>query len=556
MVPFDARRNGTELDFQEILGEHPFPALKRYSGVPTYNDTWHWHGSDPILSSVSVGSLVRLGAINVEPRRKIFTVPRYPKVDAALKDVPFDPTDIARYNDTHFHPIFRRKNFPTTDDYDYELLKPVLKVATDLLSSFETLGFFKGLYKAQSFPGTPKEQKRLGKGMLYKFRPETVVSWEDAVDTIRHLRELGEHVTWKFNDELSGAFGALMRTYSLKKKPIFPKEHVSFKPQGLIAMSKRFRNALEPKHRVDELHPEFGQAAADLRTRFYTAVTMIHEVAHAFYMAYSPSQEVIHHEAFMNDGHVAELGYALTKHLFGAAINVIGGNPEHMGVPFGLYFYDWPDSDNKIDKYKARYSLARAGVTTHTYYILPMSHILKILHPQFWNDEALRYGAVSSLRLPKQLGVRYRYDDYKLWLDEHESDMDYEATSPADDLQPDVAEGIITNDTAIPLTLHSEVYTDQLRHIANSTRPWEFVKDMSMRDFPLSWDLIDRFHPDSVGSIEGNIVEPLNALPGFDAVAYRHELRAYIREAKLKKEKARKKRIELRKQKRDKVAKV
>ncbi|CAD0110552.1 unnamed protein product [Aureobasidium uvarum] len=276
---------------------------------------------------------------------------------------------------------------------------------------------------------------------------------------------------------------------------------------------------------------------------------MVHEVAHAFYMAFSPGQEIIHHEPFMNLSRVAELGYALTKHLFGAAINVTGGNPEHMGVPFGLYFYDWPDTDNRNDKYKARYSLARAGVTTHTYYVLPMSHILKILYPGFWDDEALRYGAIASLRLPKQLGVRYRYDDYKLWLDEHKTDMEFEASLPPDELQPDIAEGIITHDAAVPLDLHSEVHKDQLRHIANSARPWEFVKDMSMKDFPLSWDLVDRFHPDSIGNIEGNYVDPLNALPGFDAVVRQHGLRAFIRNSKMKKEKARKKKIELRKKK-------
>ncbi|KAG9862319.1 hypothetical protein KCU77_g3509, partial [Aureobasidium melanogenum] len=271
-------------------------------------------------------------------------VPIYPAVDESLKNRCFDPQGTARYNDAQFHPIFRRKNFPSMDDYDYELLKPVLKVATELLSSFDTLGFFKGLFHAWKFPGTPEEQHRLGKGMMWKFSPRNIGSWDEAMETIRQLRELGDYVTWEYDDSRSAHKLASMCTYQDPTKPIYP------------------------------------------------------------------------------DG-------------------------------------------------------------------------------------------------------------------------------PPDELQPDVNEGIITQDTATPLDFHSEAYKDHLRNLATHTRPWEFVKDLNMKYFPLTWDLIDRFDPEA--NVSGNITAPLNADPSFNAVVRSNELRTFIRKTKLRKMKEKEKKINKRKEQLD-----
>lgn len=314
-------------------------------------------------------------------------------------------------------------------------------------------------------------------------------------------------------------------------------------------MSTKFRDALGRRHRLEDIHPELDQCAADLRTRFYMAMIMVHEIGHAFHNAFNPTQHIQKHEPFLNDDRVAELGYALTKHLFGNVIQIVGSNPEHLGVPFGFYFFDWPNSDNRGDRKKERCSLAKAGVHTHTYYVLPMSYILKVLDPKFWADEVVRYGTIASLRLPKLLGVRYQYDDYKLWLDEHASDIDFEVLPP-DELQSDVKEGIITQDAATPLDLHSEAYRDQMRHLATHTRPWEFVKDLNMKYFLLTWDLIDRFDTESI-NIPGSAASPLNANPEFDLEVRRNELRAFIHKTKLNKMREKKQKMDKRKEKLD-----
>lgn len=315
-------------------------------------------------------------------------------------------------------------------------------------------------------------------------------------------------------------------------------------------MSTKFRDALRRKRRVDNIHPELDQHAADLRTRFYMAMIMVHEIAHAFNDIFNPTHHIQKHEPFMNDNRVAELGYAMTKHIFGNGVNITGGNPEHLGVPFGFYFFNWPDSDSRGDKRRERHSLAKAGVHTHAYYVLPMSYVLKVLHPRFWTDEVIRYGTIASLRLPKVLGVRYQYDNYKLWLDEEAPDPEFAAALPMDELQPDIAEGIITQDEAIPLDLHSEAYKQQMRDLATSIRPWELVKDLNMKYFPLTWDLIDRFHTNYF-NVSGNVVEPLNADPRFSSRVRRQELRAFIRETKMRKAKKRKQKMEKKKKQLD-----
>ena len=108
------------------------------------------------------------------------------------------------------------------DDYDYELLKPVLKLATDILGSFDALGFFAGLLKAKPFTGTPEEQHRLGKGLLWKFSPDVITSLDQAVDVITHLRDLGDYVDWGYNDDRSTNYGADMATWHMINKPVRP----------------------------------------------------------------------------------------------------------------------------------------------------------------------------------------------------------------------------------------------------------------------------------------------------------------------------------------------
>ncbi|KAI5244598.1 hypothetical protein E4T42_07080 [Aureobasidium subglaciale] len=291
-----------------------------------------------------------------------------------------------------------------------------------MLNSVEVLNFFKGLMSAESFEGTAKEQAVLGKVPLYRFSPALITSWDEATDTIQRLRELGQNITWGYDNGVTRSISIIMRV--------------------------GFRSALRGMHRVEQVCPEFDQDSADLRVRFHMASLMLHELAHAFVCAFA-SKKVVH-EPFMNDGRAAEVGRALEQHMFGGIASNTGWNPHHYGLPFGLHFYDWPNNEIGGDPRKVRTSLAKAGVHTHTYYVLPMDHLVKISKPTFWKEEAERFGITQSIKLPRLLGVRHEFK-HELWSCESPSDMDYQAMPPPGDLQPDVYEGIISTNGVAPL---------------------------------------------------------------------------------------------------------
>ncbi|THX44732.1 hypothetical protein D6D10_00091 [Aureobasidium pullulans] len=485
-----------ELDYQDII-DHPHEPLKDYPGNPAYDERVSWHGGDPVLAAFSVGSLHRFGAMNLRDPNDIFTVPKCSvDVDESLKNKGFE--EFKNYNDTELHPVFRRKNFHKMDDYDYELLKPVLKLATDILGSFDALGFFAGLLKAKPFTGTPEEQHRLGKGLLWKFSPDVITSLDQAVDVITHLRDLGDYVDWGYNDDRSTNYGADMATWHMINKPV--------RPHGL------------------------DQSSADLRVRFHMASIMLHELAHAFENAYAPQQRI--HEPFMNDGRVAELGHSLISHLFGSVIRINGRNPTHYGIPFGCHFHDWPNSDNHAAVMIARHSLAKAGVHTHTYYPLHMHYLLKVLKPQFWRDEVERFGGSYAMKPPKLLGVRYRYD-HALWSGEGPVEMETEAALPPNSLRPDVKEGLFWRDGAAALGKSTEYYKDVIADWTIAMLPWEFEDSKGFKTKPRTWDLIDRFHPGQFTIMTEP--PPLLNFPKYDPARSQYERRKYVRDLRKKK---------------------
>ncbi|THY55058.1 hypothetical protein D6C99_03291 [Aureobasidium pullulans] len=496
-----------ELDYQDII-DHPHEPLKDYPGNPAYDERVSWHGGDPVLAAFSVGSLHRFGAMNLRDPNDFSTVPKCSvDVDESLKNKGFE--EFKNYNDTELHPVFRRKNFHKMDDYDYELLKPILKLATDILGSFDALGFFAGLLKAKPFTGTPEEQHRLGKGLLWKFSPDVITSLDQAVDVITHLRDLGDYVDWDYNDDRSTNYGADMATWHMTNKPV--------RPHGRT-------------NTIDKIHPSLDQPSADLRVRFHMASIMLHELAHAFENAYAPQQRI--HEPFMNDGRVAELGHSLISHLFGSVIRINGRNPTHYGIPFGCHFHDWPNSDNHAAVMIARHSLAKAGVHTHTYYPLHMHYLLKVLKPQFWRDEVERFGGSYAMKPPKLLGVRYRYD-HALWSGEGPVEMETEAALPPNSLRPDVKEGLFWRDGAAALGKSTEYYKDVIADWTIAMLPWEFEDSKGFKTKPRTWDLIDRFHPGQFTIMTEP--PPLLNFPKYDPARSQYERRKYVRDLRKKK---------------------
>ena len=226
------------------------------------------------------------------------------------------------------------------------------------------------------------------------------------------------------------------------------------------------------------VHKEFDDASSYVRTRFYMAFIMVHELAHVFHNAWWPADSIV--EPFMDDHRSTELGRALEMAIFGGTLQMCGGNPSHMGIPFGFRFHDYPDSDVFERESIARESLAKSGVTRHTYYSLHMDFLCDLFYADFWTEHVERFGACNSLKFPKELGVRYKVDHEQLWKGESPPQLEFEPGLHPSEIQKDINEGLIWNQGAAPLPEQAKTHKDYLKRSVELMGPWEYVNYMPM----------------------------------------------------------------------------
>lgn len=121
------------------LGKDPYPGLKVSRKVPEwymttileYDYSKPWFGDSLILHYLTPARLLELGCINTDttPVSKRFRI----DADVAAKASIFRLTPNYIGNHDGIHPIVRRGNFNLTSDFEYECLKPTLRVVTKLL---------------------------------------------------------------------------------------------------------------------------------------------------------------------------------------------------------------------------------------------------------------------------------------------------------------------------------------------------------------------------------------------------------------------------------------
>lgn len=210
-----------------------------------------------------------------------------------------------------------------------------------------------------------------------------------------------------------------------------------------------------------------------LRVRLFTAYVLVHEICHAFNMAWRAEEHNI--EPFMNDGRVAELGHAFETHVFGGTLQISGCNPTHFGIPFGFHFLEHPDSALHLERQMLRKGLGKAGINKHSYYALHMDYVCKVLSTGFWDEHVERFGVDNCLRLPKELGVRYKLK-HQIWWDESPTAMEFELGLTSLHLRPEVEEGVIWLDGSYGLGPHGQKYKPFLQSRANSIKVFEILE--------------------------------------------------------------------------------
>lgn len=212
-----------------------------------------------------------------------------------------------------------------------------------------------------------------------------------------------------------------------------------------------------------EIVPGTDAKSLLLRAQFLMAQLLLHELSHAWTNTCRREAEHLRAEPFYKDHRIAETGYALEVAIFGSLIAASGSNPQLDPGPFGFSSVRYPGikvpARDIVEPYIA--TPAKHGVDHHTEYAVPMSFVHQFFTDEFWDTRVQRFGP-GMLRMPKELGVRYKWNGNFSVLESPTvkkrkilglfSVKDPEKVSPKwDTLYPKVAEGVLAKDRVTTL---------------------------------------------------------------------------------------------------------
>jgi hypothetical protein len=137
------RKRTTEVSPSVLaLGKDPYPGLRQRRDMPDWNMTTDeydyskpWFGDSLIMRFLTPAKLLELGCINTGTGMFSPISYRYridPEVAARASKLRTTPQLYIGDHDG-IHPLVRRNNFRLTSDYEYECLKPTLRIVTKLL---------------------------------------------------------------------------------------------------------------------------------------------------------------------------------------------------------------------------------------------------------------------------------------------------------------------------------------------------------------------------------------------------------------------------------------
>ena len=199
------------------LGKEPYPGLKVSHKVPgEYNTTVHdydysqpWFGDHAVLHYLTPARLLELGCINTD----ITPVSNRFRVDldvlAKANRSRLAPSHIGNHDG--IHPILRRRNFNLTSDYEYECLKPTLRVVTKFLEMENVLDMLWALGQRW----TQVRGTKLKKDVYVYYTGQSTP--QQRQETALELVQLAEYVEFSWGDTDTGSAHAI--TQNILGKP-------------------------------------------------------------------------------------------------------------------------------------------------------------------------------------------------------------------------------------------------------------------------------------------------------------------------------------------------
>ncbi|KAI5242466.1 hypothetical protein E4T42_07700 [Aureobasidium subglaciale] len=434
------------------LGKNPYhglrvrryiPELNRWT--PAYDDRYPWM-NNKISQYVAHQELLQLGCINIEPGASIDAdvSPQF-KVDTATLAMASKNRSVSSNigSNAGIHPCFQRSNWKDTSDAEMEFLKPVLRVATQMMAMDSVLDVWYALGQPLLTP--PPTRMLVAQKKPFRVFYTGQSTREQRAKTARESMGLRDFVTfhWKAEPDEPGSTLA-----DVNKKGLRGGTNTYDNDEKSMDL-KTGADTMLPGMHASHYNPDASDQSAALRTQFHLATVLVHELTHAWFENVTSEHGQIY--VFRNDDRIGEEGYAVETVISnGVILDELAANVSVYTMPFGMSAKRWPGI-HKDGSGTTKATASKYGLKFNTEYAVPMTS-------SFWDQRTIRFGS-GALNNFRSVGVRMtvdevydesespavkkKYDSSGVWKDEPEIDPD--VTFPDED------EGIVYIDKILDL---------------------------------------------------------------------------------------------------------
>ncbi|KAI5242439.1 hypothetical protein E4T42_07699 [Aureobasidium subglaciale] len=454
------------------LGKDPYPQLRvDVSSMPDidglqqpWDDTVPWFGHSTILRYITPSQLLDYGSINIDDSKDMPVSPQFKVDQVTARTASRDRTSVQYVgNHNNIHPIVRRSNFKETSPWEYEYLKPSLRILSKMLEMDSVLETFHAL--GRSMTPVPGTKKRPGNAYVYTPRQ---LSDQERADIVFELRQLSNFVyfEWRSGDD------GLGETFELEQPGM---------RLGNITYVLTDGHAI----RASRYNSEASDASSLLRNQFMFADLILHELGHAHWLNVisikNNDRPFCRDDYISEEGHVVQAAvhsdylitapdfdiYVMSSSIYRAAVERRGvlatdvASTEIANVyvptrPFGLKATRWPESQS-AQHWETGSSYVKTGGNFDTHYVVSMEvYIRQFFTDTFWDEELPRWGCIALSSITA-LGVRRELPHYYLEYDPAEGPVPRKKRNSydgleTDDLMPGTKEHtIVSRDWDIPL---------------------------------------------------------------------------------------------------------
>ncbi|KAH0274148.1 hypothetical protein KCU74_g9830, partial [Aureobasidium melanogenum] len=201
------------------LGKNPYPGLRQSRPIPelnrntpAYDPCQPWFGDNPLLRYLTPSKLLQLGCINTGTGIFSPISPQFRIDQEVAARVSRQRTAPGLYMGKHdgIHPIVRRSQFRLTSDYEYECLKPTLRIVTKMLEMDSVLDMLWSLGQRWTQVRGTKKIKDVYVYYTGRSTPQ------QRRDTAIELEKLVNFVNFEWGDT-KNLDGVSARTYTIDK---------------------------------------------------------------------------------------------------------------------------------------------------------------------------------------------------------------------------------------------------------------------------------------------------------------------------------------------------